>query len=93
MTLSYVPFMSTTWMHFEQCERTLDGALIGIITPYYAYNGPKTNDTSPRGMFVVDKMPLNDVPDTDEKDSSSVGLKAGNGWATALLAFAVLALN
>lgn len=106
MTLTYVTFMATTWVTYAQCENaSLDGALIGAMIPYYSFppdaGSPNrtANDTRLAGEFVVDWMLLNDsVPETKDgggetKDGGGAGLKAGSGWAAALVAGGVLAFS
>ena len=95
LTLTYVPYLATMWWKFGQCDnKTLDGAIIGVITPY-SFISPLTNeDFLKAGMYRFIKTPLNDAPPvTDTKDDSGVGLKAWNGWATALIVCGVLAFN
>ncbi|PGH17397.1 hypothetical protein AJ80_04853 [Polytolypa hystricis UAMH7299] len=99
MTLTYITLVASTWVRFAQCEnKSMDGALIGAIMPYYVFPPTRIGDREPTrelriaGEFIVDKKFLNDsVPDT--KDGSGIGLKAGNGWATAYIVLGVLAFS
>ncbi|KFY44261.1 hypothetical protein V495_03549 [Pseudogymnoascus sp. VKM F-4514 (FW-929)] len=95
MTLTYKAFRSASWVRFEKCDdESLNGKLIGAMMPRYTDSRENQTDKELRiaGTFWASKQFLNDtVP--EDKDGSGVGLKAGSGWATALIMFGVLAFN
>jgi hypothetical protein len=99
MTLTYEAYMASIWAEYDNCDnKSLDGLLIGVITPWYGNNGSffERSADGNAGLvstYIIDIQSLNNTVVTpDTKGSGGIGLKAGNGFATALIALGVVGL-